>query len=50
MARRLRGLGHDDMDDKPVPTLVAPDRLLGARIGRGLPLEPIWNMRLVRTT
>jgi len=24
-----------------VPTLVAPDRLLGARIGRGLPLEPL---------
>ena len=35
------GLGHDDMEDKPVPTLVAPDRLLGARIGRGLPLEPL---------
>ena len=35
------GLGHDDLDDKPVPTLVAPDRLLGARIGRGLPLEPL---------
>ena len=35
------GLGHDDLEDKLVPTLVAPDRLLGARIGRGLPLEPL---------
>ena len=35
------GLGHDDLDDRLVPTLVAPDRLLGARIGRGLPLEPL---------
>ncbi len=35
------GLGHDDLEVKLVPTLVAPDRLLGARIGRGLPLEPV---------
>ena len=35
------GLGHDDLDDKLAPTLVAPDHLLGARIGRGLPLEPL---------
>jgi len=43
LARR-QGSGrrwHDDLDDKPVPTLVAPDRLLGACIGRGLPLEPL---------
>ena len=35
------GLGLDDLDHKLVPTLVAPDRLLGARIGRGLALEPL---------
>jgi len=37
------GLGHDDLDldDKLVPTLVVPVLLLGARIGRGLPLEPL---------
>jgi hypothetical protein len=34
-------LGHDDRDDKLAPTLVARNRLLGARIGRGLRLEPL---------
>ena len=28
------GLGHGDMMDKPVPTLVAPHLLQGARVGR----------------
>ena len=36
-----RGLGHEDLDDKLVQTLVVPDRLLCALICRGLPLEPL---------
>ena len=44
------GLGHDDLDDKLVPTLVAPDRLLGARIGRGLPLEPLMAVAFAMGT
>ena len=35
------GLGHDDEEDKLVPTLVHPDLLQGTRIGRGLPLAPL---------
>ena len=35
--RALPGLGHEDLADKHVPTLVAP-RLLGARVGRCLAL------------
>lgn len=32
------GLGHDDLEGKLVPTLVAPHHLLGARVGRCCPL------------
>ena len=35
-----QGLGHDDLNDKLVPTLVSPLRLLSTRIGRGLELVP----------
>ena len=35
------GLGHEDMENKHLPTLVDPMHLLGARIGRCLPLDPL---------
>lgn len=33
------GLGHNNLEDKLVPAQVSPDLLLGARMGRCLPLE-----------
>ncbi len=44
------GLGHDDVEDKLVPTLVAPDSLLGARIGRWLPLAPLLALAFAMGT
>jgi len=40
--------GEDALHD--VPTLVAPDRLLGASIGRGLPLEPLLTVAFAMGT
>ena len=34
------GLGHDDLEDNLMPTLVAPLHQLGARVGRCLPVPP----------
>tara|TARA_B110000444_G_scaffold259291_2_gene302562 strand:+ start:720 stop:2150 length:1431 start_codon:yes stop_codon:yes gene_type:complete len=44
------GLGHEDFEDKLVPTLVDPDLLLGTRIGRGLALEPLLALAFAMGT
>ena len=44
------GLGHDDLLDKLVPTLVEPRHLLGARVGRCLPLSPLHALALAMGT
>ena len=44
------GLGHDDLDHKLVPTLVEPRHLLGARVGRCLPLSPLHALALAMGT
>jgi len=38
-SQELTGLGHEDLEDKRVPSLVATRLLLGARLGRCLPLS-----------
>lgn len=43
------GLGHEDLDDKIVPTLVAP-QLLGTRIGRCLSLSPLHALAFAMGT
>ena len=44
------GLGHNDLDHKLVPTLVEPRHLLGARVGRCLPLSPLHALALAMGT
>lgn len=44
------GLGHDDLEDKLVPTLVAPLHQLGARVGRCLPLPPLHALAFAMGT
>lgn len=46
----LAGLGHDDLEDKLVPTLVAPVHQLGTRIGRCLPLPPLHTLAFAMGT
>ncbi len=44
------GLGHDDLDQKHVPSRLAPELLRGMRIGRGLPLEPLLALAFAMGT
>ena len=44
------GLGHEDLADKLVPTLVAPRLLLGARVGRCLALGRLHVVALAMGT
>ena len=43
-------LGHGDEHDKLVPSVVPPERLLGQRIGRGLPLAPRFLLAFAMCT
>ena len=43
-------LGHDDVQDNLVPTMVDPDLLLGTRIGRGLALPPLMALAFAMGT
>ena len=44
------GLGHDDPEDKLLPTLVAPLQQLGARVGRCLPLPRLHALAFAMGT
>ena len=44
------GLGHDDLEDKLVPTLVAPLRQLGTRVGCCLPLPTLHALAFAMGT
>ena len=44
------GLGHDDLEDKLVPTLVAHLHQLVARVGRCLPLPPFHALAFAMGT
>ena len=44
------GLGHDDLEDKLLPTLVAPLQQLGARVGRCLPLPRLHALAFAMGT
>ena len=44
------GLGHDDLEDKLVPTLVVPLHQLVARVGRCLPLPPLHALAFAMGT